>query len=50
MGTIKELPDYLSADEIAAIEDRYRESNERLAQRHDLALAEFGYPLPCSSG
>ncbi len=49
MGTVKELPDYLSADEIAAIEDRYRESNERLAQRHDLALADFGYPLPRSS-
>ncbi len=48
MGTIKELPDYLSADEIAAIEDRYRESNARLARRHALTLAEFGYPLPSS--
>ncbi len=49
MGIVKGLSDYLSAGEITAIEDRYRESNERLALRHGLALAELGYPLPHSS-
>lgn len=46
MGSVEELDDYLDAPAVTAIEDRYRESNERLEKNYALGLAERGYPMP----
>jgi hypothetical protein len=46
MGQVQELDDLLRPDEIRALEDRYRESNERLEKSRGLGLHEHGYPLP----
>lgn len=46
MGREQDLEDWLSPDEVRAIEARFRESNERLERSRALGLAELGYPLP----
>jgi hypothetical protein len=46
MGRVQELADFLSAPEIQAIEDRFRESNARLEKSRSLDLARYGYALP----
>jgi hypothetical protein len=46
MGRIQDLDDYLSASEVRALEDRFRESNGRLEKSRELGLTGFGYALP----
>lgn len=46
MGRVQDLDDWLSAEEIRAIEDRFRESNARLEKSRALGLARYGYALP----
>jgi len=46
MGRHETLRDFLDAESIERIADRYRESNEELAKRRDLPLAVHGYPMP----
>lgn len=46
MGRVQELDDLLRPEEVRAIEDRYRESNQRLEASRALGLREHGYPLP----
>ena len=45
-GRVQELEDFLDDAGIAALEERYRESNERLEKGYALGLAAFGYPMP----
>jgi hypothetical protein len=46
MGRHEGLRDFLDPDSIERIADRYREGNENLAKRRELALAAHGYPMP----
>jgi hypothetical protein len=45
-GRSETLEDFLDAASIARIEDRFRESNERLEKARALGLRALGYPLP----
>src|SRR5262245_45902008 len=50
MGRHEKLRDFLDPDSIERIADRYREGNENLAKRRELALAAHGYPMPRNRG
>lgn len=46
MGPSETLEDWLDPASIARIEERFRESNERLEKSRVLGLRAFGYPMP----
>jgi hypothetical protein len=50
MGRHETLRDFLDADSIDRIAERYREPNESLAKRRHLGLAAHGYPMPRNRG
>ena len=46
MGRREDLEDLLDASSVAEIEDRFRESNERVEKRYHLGLRSLGYSMP----